>query len=280
MAVVLITGCSRGIGMLTALQFSRNKHRVFASMRDISISGDIEKAAHKERLSIEVVQLDVTDRKSIDAAVAKVLDSAGTIDVLVNNAGIGQGFGAIEEADIGKARLIFETNFFGPLQLMQAVLPGMRDQGSGTIVNVSSLSGVIAEPYSGIYAASKHALEALSEALYFESHPFGVRILIIEPGGYDTRLYWSGRDAPGFIEGSPHTEYGRRFMNAVKEKLQGGGKPGHPQAVAEAIYDSVYTDQPKLRYPVGKEAGIAELRRQLGDEEFEQAMRTTLDIWD
>jgi len=278
MAVVLITGCSRGIGLQTALQFGRNGHSVFASMRDISISSDLEEAAKSEGLAIEIVQLDVTDNASVQAAVKKVLDSAGRIDVLVNNAGFGF-MGPIEDADLDEAKLVFETNFFGPLRLMQAVLPAMREQRSGTIVNVSSLSGVIAEPYNGIYAASKHALEAASETLYFESHPFGIRVLIIEPGGHDTRGYWRAREELRFAEGSPHLEYGKRFMEAVKT-LPGADKPGDPKTVAEAIYGAVYTDQPKLRYMVGEETHVAALRRQLSDEEFEQAMRTTLDIWD
>ena len=278
MAVVLITGCSRGIGLKTALHFIRNGHSVFASMRNISISGDIEKAARDEGLPVEIVQLDVTDDASVRAAVAKVLGSAGRIDVLVNNAGFGF-FGPLEDADIDEAKLVFETNFFGPIRLAQAVLPAMREQRSGTIVNVSSLSGVIAEPYNGMYAASKHALEAASEVLYYECHPFGIRVLIIEPGGHDTRGYWRARKELRFADGSPHLEYGKRYMEAVK-KLPGADKPGDPQVVAEAIYDAVYTDRPRLRYPVGEEADIAGLRRQLSDEEFERAMRTTLDIWD
>ena len=279
MAVALITGCSRGIGLRTALHFSRKGHTVFASMRDTSIAGELENAARDEGLSIEILQLDVTDDASVQRAVAKVLDAAGRIDVLVNNAGFGF-FGPIEEADMDEAKLVFDTNFFGPLRMIQAVLPGMREQLSGTIANVSSLSGVICEPFNGVYAGSKHALEAMSESLYYESHPFGVRILVIEPGGHDTRGYWRAREERRLSEDSPYFEYGNRFMEAVREKLPGADKPGDPAAVAEAIYDAVYTDEPKLRYPVGAEAGVATLRRQLSDEEFEQAMRTTLDIWD
>jgi NAD(P)-dependent dehydrogenase (short-subunit alcohol dehydrogenase family) len=248
-------------------------------MRDTSIAGDIEKAAKAENLSIEIVQLDVTDDASVQRATAEVLSKVEQIDVLVNNAGFGF-HGPVEEANPDEARLMFETNFFGPLRLIQAVLPGMRERRSGTIVNVSSLSGVLAEPYNGIYAASKHALEAMSESLYYESHPFNVRVLIIEPGGHDTRGYWRSREERRFSENSPHFEYGNRFMEAVTKQLPGADKPGDPQVVAEAIYNAVYTDEPKLRYMVGEEAQVARLRRQLDDAEFEQAMRTTLDIWD
>ena len=206
-----------------------------------------------ESLTIEVVQLDVTDGASIKAAVANVLASAGTIDVLVNNAGFGY-MGPIEEADIDEAKLVFETNFFGPLRLIQAVLPTMREQGAGTIVNVSSLSGVIAEPYNGIYASSKHALEALSEVLHYELHPFGIRVAIIEPGGHDTKGYWNARKERRLKRDSPHFEYGDKFMEAVK-RIPGAEKPGDPRTVAEAIYEAVYTNQPRLRYPVHRRIG-------------------------
>ncbi len=278
MAVVLITGCSRGIGLLTALRFARAGDTVFASMRDTSLAGDLDKTARSEELPIKIVQLDVTDHTSALTAVTEVLGSAGTIDVLVNNAGYGF-MGPIEDADLDDAREIFETNLFGPLRLIQAVLPTMREHRSGTIVNVSSLSGIITEPYNGIYSASKHALEAASEALYFECHPFGIRVSVIDPTGQDTRGYWRGRQELRFAEGSPHLEYGLRFMEAVK-KLPGADKPGDPQEVADAIYDAVYTDRPRLRYVVGSAAELANLRRQLTDEEFEHAMRAALDMWD
>jgi NAD(P)-dependent dehydrogenase (short-subunit alcohol dehydrogenase family) len=247
-------------------------------MRDTSIAADLNKVAEREKLPIKVVQLDVIDGTSVQKAVAEVLHSTGRIDVLVNNAGVGF-HGPIEEADLEESKVIFETNFFGPIRMIQAVLPTMREQQAGTIVNISSLSGVICEPYNGIYSASKHALEAASEALYFECHPFGIRVIIIEPGGHDTRGYWRTREERRFGKNSPYLEYGQRFMEAVK-KLPGADQPGDPQAVAEAIYKAIYTDQPKLRYLVGAEANVAMLRRQLDDEEFEQTMRTALDIWD
>jgi NAD(P)-dependent dehydrogenase (short-subunit alcohol dehydrogenase family) len=279
MAVVLVTGSSRGIGLLTSLHFARNGHSVFASMRDTSLAGELEEAAKREDLVVQVVRLDVQDTASVNRAVDQVLRAAGRIDVLVNNAGYGF-HGPIEDADLEEARDVFETNFFGPLRLVKAVLPTMRAQGSGTIVNVSSVAGVIGEPFNGIYAASKHALEAASEALHFECHPFGVRVVIVEPGGHDTRGYWAAREELRFRVGSPYLEYGQRFAKAIREKLPGAGRPEDPQGVAEAIYDAVTTDEPRLRTVVGSESEIVHLRRKLDDEEFERAMRTALDIWD
>ncbi len=279
MAVVLITGCSSGIGLVTALQFSRKGDTVFASMRDTSKAGDLERAAQSENLRVEVVQLDVTEDASVRKAVERVLASAGRIDVLVNNAGIGSD-GPIEDTDDDEAKEVFETNFFGVLRVTRAVLPTMREQRSGTIVNVSSLSGKVSTPYGGIYSASKYALEAASEALYYEVHPFGIRVLIIEPGGFETRMGEHDWRVRRFTERSPYFEYERRFSESMT-RLPGRGEGRNPQVVAQAIYDAIYTDRPKLRYLVGEDAEmIAGLRRQLDDEQFEQTMRKALDIWD
>jgi NAD(P)-dependent dehydrogenase (short-subunit alcohol dehydrogenase family) len=276
---VLITGCSSGIGLVTALQFARKGDTVFASMRDTSGAGDLKERARNENLAIEVVQLDVTDDASVRKAVAHVLDAAGRIDVLVNNAGIGSQ-GPIEDTDDDEAKDVFETNFFGVLRVTRAVLPAMREQRAGAIVNVSSLSGRVSMPYGGIYSASKYALEAASEALYYEVHPFGIRVAIIEPGGFETRIDEHDWTVRRFTEDSPYFEYERRFSEGMT-RLPGGGVRGDPQVVAEAIYDAVNTDQPKLRYLVGEDAKmIGGLRHQLDDEQFEETMRKALDVWD
>ena len=279
MAVVLITGCSSGFGLLTALHFARKGDSVYASMRNSAKAGELEKARGAESLSIEVVPLDVTDDGSVANAVRQVIASAGRIDVLVNNAGIGAR-GPIEETDDDEAKEIFETNFFGTLRVIRAVLPKMREQKAGTIVNVSSLVGRVGTPFDGIYSASKFALEAASEALHYELHPFGIRVALIEPGGFETSIGDSRRIPRRFTEGSPYIELEQRFEQALT-KLPGGGDLGDPQVVAEAIYNAVHDEQPKLRYLVGQDAEmIGGLRRQLDDEQFEQTMRQTLDFWD
>ncbi len=279
MAVVLITGCSSGFGLLTALQFARKGDTVYASMRDTAKAGELEKAKQAENLTIEVVQLDVTDDESVASAVRQVVDAAGRIDVLVNNAGIGAS-GPVEETDDDEAKEIFETNFFGALRVLRAVLPQMREQKAGTIVNVSSLAGRVGPPFDGIYSASKFALEAASEALYFEVHPFGIRVLLIEPGGFETSIQGSGRVARRFTEGSPYLALQQRFQQAMT-RLPTGGERGDPQVVAEAIYNAVHDEQPKLRYLVGQDAEmIGGLRRQMDDEQFEQAIRQALDFWE
>jgi len=279
MAVVLITGCSSGFGLLTALQFARKGDTVYASMRDTSKASALEEAARKENLSVNVVQLDVTDEQSVQDAVRHVLDTEGRIDVLVNNAGIGQ-HGPVEETDDDEVKEIFETNYFGALRTVRAVAPQMRKQGSGTIVNVSSLAGVVAPPYDGIYSGSKHALEATSEALYYELHPFGVRVLLIEPGGFATNIENTRRIPRRYTEGSPYVGLDQRFQQALT-RLPAAAERADPQIVAELIYDAVHDKEPKLRYLVGQDAEqIGGLRRQLDDAQFEQTMRQALDFWE
>ena len=279
MAVVLITGCSSGFGLLSAVHFARKGDRVFASMRDTSKAGPLEDARAKESLAIDVVQLDVTDESSVANAVRQVIDAAGRIDVLVNNAGIGA-HGPIEETDDDQVKEVFETNFFGALRVIRHVVPKMREQRSGTIVNVSSLAGRVPPPFTGVYSASKFALEAASESLYFELHPYGVRVLLVEPGGFETNIENTRRMARRFTEGSPYLDFERRFQQALT-RLPAADVRGDPQVVAETIYNAVHDEKPKLRYLVGQDAEmIGGLKKQLDDEQFEQTMRQALDFWD
>ena len=279
MAIVLITGCSSGFGKLAALLFARKGDTVFASMRNVSKAGELETARDEEKLSLEIVQLDVTDQGSITRAVRDVIGKAGRIDVLVNNAGIGQ-HGPMEETDDDEVREIFDTNFFGAVNVTRAVVPQMRAQGSGTIVNVSSLAGVVTAPFGGVYSASKKALEAASEALHFELHPFGIRVAIVEPGGFETNIENTRRISRRFTEGSPYLDLERRFELSL-QKLPAAAVRADPQIVADLIYSSVHDEKPKLRYLVGQDAEmIGGLRHQLDDEQFEQTMRQALDFWD
>ena len=279
MAIVLITGCSSGFGQLAALHFARKGDTVYATMRDTSKARVLEAARDKEKLSIKIVPLDVTDEASVAGAVRHVVSEAGRIDVLVNNAGIGAQ-GPLEETADEEAKEIFETNFFGALRATRHALPQMRQQKSGTIVNVSSLAGVVCPPFDGIYSASKHALEAMTEALHYEVHPFGVRVALVEPGGFETNIGNTRRVPRRYTEGSPYAALHQRF-EASLAKLPGGGQRGDAQIVAEKIYEAVHDKEPKLRYLVGQDAEmIGGLRKQMSDEQFEQTMRQALDFWD
>ena len=279
MAVALITGCSSGFGKLAALEFARRGNQVFATMRNTSKDGPLRAEAEAAGVSVDVVRLDVNDRQSVEAAVAEVAKRAGQIDVLVNNAGIDTG-GPVEDFDDDEVAAVFETNVFGVIRTTRAVLPHMRAQGSGTIVTVGSLAGKVSAPYGGIYSASKHAVEALCDALYYELHPFGIRVVLIEPGGFETEISNNSQTARRFTEGSAYVEVEQRFSDA-SAKLPGGGEQADAQVVADAIVDATEAEEPKRRYLVGQDAEmIGGLHKQMSDEDFEKAMRTTLDIWD
>jgi len=275
MTVTLITGCSSGFGRLAANTFAGNGHRVFATMRDPSRAKDLDPAA-------TVVELDVDDDASVRRAVGEVLDQAGRIDVLVNNAGFGLR-GPVEQADLDAARRMFETNVFGVVRMCQAVLPVMRSQESGVIVNVSSLAGVVANPFGGLYAASKHALEAITDTLHYEAHPWNIRVVSIEPGAFETRFGDNVHVSSGFDESSPYWSLATGFNEAL-ERLRGGmtGEGGaDPQLVADAIWEAATDPAHPRRRLVGADAEmIGSLRKQLDDEQFEQTVRQALDFWD
>ncbi len=192
MSVALITGTSTGIGLATAVTLARAGHSVYGAMRDPDGSGgELRALAEAEQLAITAVKIDVDDDASVADGIARVLAEAGRIDVLVNNAGIGGG-GAVEEVKLADVRRIMETNFFGPLRCIQAVVPGMRERQAGCIVNISSIAGRIAAAPQAPYAASKWALEALGEVLAQEVKPFNIRVALIEPGIIATPIFKKG----------------------------------------------------------------------------------------
>ncbi len=279
MANVLITGCSSGFGLLSALEFARRGDTVFASMRTVSKAAALNDAAAAEGLKVNVVSLDVTDDDSVRSAVAGVAAEAGTIDVLVNNAGIEMN-GAIHLIADDEALWQLDTNVLGPLRTMRAVVPIMLQQGGGTIVNVSSVAGVAAVPYSGMYAASKHALEAMTEAMHYELSHKGIRLALIEPGQFTTEFSSNSQMAAGMAADTEATDRRLRFRGAMSGLLP-AGPPPDPQLVANAIVDAAQAKAPKLRVPVGADAELVTAARSSMDfESFEQAMRQTLNWFD
>ena len=272
--VVLVTGCSTGFGMLTALAFARRGDKVFATMRNTAKAGELLDAAAAQNLTVEVVELDVTDDKSVEAGVGQVLSTAGRVDVLVNNAGVG-GRAAIETFPDELVRSIFETNVFGVLRMLRAVLPGMREQGSGAVVNVSSLAGLSPVPFNGMYAASKHALEAITEALALEVQPFGIRVSLVEPGYFKTNI---GENVVASTRLSDDSPYAEKERDAVAGVTAAVARGGDPQVVADAIVVAAPSERPRLRYPLG--AGADFILRAgaspLGDEWATQNRRIAL----
>jgi NAD(P)-dependent dehydrogenase (short-subunit alcohol dehydrogenase family) len=279
MSVVLITGCSSGFGKLSAIAFARRGDTVFASMRDTSRSQALRDEAAAAGVSVEIIHLDVNDRASVEAAVVSIQQVAGRIDVLVNNAGIGA-VAPTEEFDDDEFLRVFDTNVFGVLRTTRAVLPLMRAQRSGRIVNVGSLAGIVASPFRGIYSASKAAVEAITDAMYYELHPFGIHMCVVEPGFFETAISDNRMPLRRDEDASPYADLFRRYEDA-SSKAPGGAVRADPQAVADIIVRAATEEQPKRRYPVGKDAElIAPLHKQMSDEEFEKVMRTTLDFWD
>ena len=185
--VVVITGSSTGIGFATSLAFAQNGYRTFATMRDLSKAELIKKKAVKEHLPLKVIQIDVDQCSSVKKAIKKIFEEEKRIDILINNAGYGL-FGALEDFTIEDIKKQFETNFFGAIRTIQQVLPIMRSQRSGNIVNISSISGLIGFPASSVYVSSKFALEGMSESLSYEVEPYGINVILIEPGVINTNF--------------------------------------------------------------------------------------------
>jgi NAD(P)-dependent dehydrogenase (short-subunit alcohol dehydrogenase family) len=242
MPTALITGTSTGIGRETALYFARQGYQVFAGARN--------PAAVEGHPNIVAVKLDVDQDDSVREAVDTVLREAGAIDVLVNNAGFGFA-GAVEYVPLEKVRALFETNFYGAVRMMQATLPAMRERGRGTIVNVTSVMGHLTLGCHAFYAASKFALAAVSESLAIEVKPFGVRVVIIEPGVILTPI-WNKAEAL-MPEGHPYGFAMDRLWRLFEAQLADGTMP---DTVARAIYEAVHTDQPRLRHAVGADAEV------------------------
>jgi NAD(P)-dependent dehydrogenase (short-subunit alcohol dehydrogenase family) len=238
----LITGTSRGFGREWAIAALERGDRVAATARDVSSLDDLV-AAHGD--SILPIELDVTDREADFAAVAQAHEHFGRLDVVVNNAGYGQ-FGMVEELTEAEARNQIETNLFGALWITQAALPFLRDQGSGHIIQVSSIGGISAFPMVGIYHASKWALEGLSQALAQEVKDFGIKVTLIEPGGYSTD--WSGSSAGRATELPAYADL-RERANAWRAQR---GKPGDPVATRDAVLKIVDSDDPPLRVFFGE----------------------------
>jgi short-subunit dehydrogenase len=268
---VLITGASAGIGRALAEKLAAKGYRVLATMRTPAKGQELADAAKSNGWDLEIIQLDVRDDASVKAAV----EQAGDIDVLVNNAGF-EVWGPLEEMTVDDIKDQFETNVYGPFRLILAVAPGMRNRESGVIVNVSSVAGRVAAPLNGLYAASKYALEALSETLHYEIGHFGVRIHLIEPGGVDTG-FADTRRMVGAAAGkeSPYTEMVQDWEKAA-ERLNPGGTSTHAPDVADVIIDAIENGE-KLRYPVGSDATmVMAARKAMDDEQFEAAMRQQL----
>ncbi len=235
--VILITGASSGIGAVTATYLSENGFQVYGTSRNLK----------QENLNFEMLKLDVLDRSSIDRAVDHILEKEGKIDVLINNAGMGI-TGAIEETPIEEMRKVFQTNFFGTLEVIQSVTPHMRNQGSGLIINVTSIAGYMGLPFRGIYSATKGSLEIAAEALSIETKRFGIKVVNVAPGDFATNIA-SGRYHTPVFKDSPYAEIYQRNLDLMDAHVDSGQ---NPIVMAHKILKIINDPNPKLHYKVGE----------------------------
>ncbi len=247
MSVILVTGASTGIGQATALHLASKGHRVFAGVRSPDTATELKNKIAADDVPVELVQLDITDQPSVDRAINDIMASAGRIDALVNNAGIGGGR-AVEETPLEEVREVFETNYFGTVRMLHAITPIMREQRSGRIVNMSSLAGRMVFGCHGHYSAAKWALEGLSEALAFEMAEFNVRVALIEPGTVPTPAWEKGTPPPD------DTHYTNSLQRLAAWATHTMSNPAAPLDVAVAVAHAIESDTPHFRYPVGQDA--------------------------
>ena len=262
MTIAVVTGTSTGIGLATAVTLARAGHTVYATMRNPQKGGEELRAiAEREHLPLRIEALDVDSDESVRNAFAKILAEAGRIDVLVNNAGISGG-AAVEETPIAAFRATMETNYFGALRCIQAVVPSMRERQSGCIVNVTSVAGRLSVAPNAAYSSSKFALEAASESLAQEVKAFGVRVAIVEPGVVATPIFGKGQPPPANSK-YPHR---RRIAELFRASLE---NPVSPYVVGDKIREIVDSGTWQLRHPVGPDAeGFLAWRASMTDEQW------------
>jgi NAD(P)-dependent dehydrogenase (short-subunit alcohol dehydrogenase family) len=271
--VALVTGCSSGIGLETAVALAREGHFTFATMRNLKKADALEKIVKDENLPISILELDVDDKKSMDNAIEKIIEQKGRIDTLVNNAGWGM-WGTVEDVSIDEFKEQFETNFFSIVRMIQKIAPIMRKQKSGSIVNVSSVAGRIGFPVSPAYISSKFALEGLSECLRFELSPFGINVITIEPGVIKTNFFDSMKMAKKSDSNSVYNDITSKVISGVKMMAEMGTDPNE---VANTILKSINEKNPLPRYIVGNDAMMfLEAKKMKTDIEFENYIKKEL----
>jgi NAD(P)-dependent dehydrogenase (short-subunit alcohol dehydrogenase family) len=248
--VVIVTGSSSGIGLESSLLLARNGYITYATMRSPEKDASIKAAVQKEGLPIRIVQLDVTNDTSVKNAIDHIISEAGRIDVLVNNAGYGLG-GALEDLSMEEIKSQYETNLFGLIRVTQAVLPTMRKQKSGRILNLSSGAGIFGYPGGSAYVSTKFAVEGLSESIAYELEPFGIKVILIEPGFIRTNFANAMVVAKKAQDpASPYSELMQKIMASTSEL---GKNASSAELVANIILDAASNPNPRLRYLAGKD---------------------------
>ncbi len=275
--VAVVTGSSSGIGFETSLLLSRNGFHTYATMRNLSKSKKINDIAEKENLPLKVLQLDVTDNKSVKDSINQIKNERSRIDVLVNNAGYDV-MGAVEDISLDEFKSQFETNFFGVIRVTKEVIPIMRNQGVGNIINISSIGGRIGIPLNTAYISSKFALEGLSESMRYELEQFGIDVILIEPGVVKTNFFENADVVNNKTNNktSAYSQLTQKLFEGFEPMLKSNSS-SLPSDVAEVIYQAIQSNNRDIRYLVGKDAvSIINTRQKLSDKEFENWIKESL----
>ena len=272
--VAVVTGSSSGIGFETSLTLARSGFLTYATMRNLGKGATIKSVAAKEGLPIRVVQLDVTEERSINDAIHSIKSDVGKIDVLVNNAGYGLN-GAFEDLAMEEIKAQYETNLFGVIRVTQAVLPIMRKQKSGIIVNISSGAGRFGYPGGSAYVSTKFAIEGLSESMAYELEPFGIRVVLVEPGVIKTNFVNSIVAAKKSQDpNSPYTQLMQNVATSFQHMIEGGSST---DVVAKVVLEAVTSENPSLRYLAGNDVETwIQGKKSMSDEEFYKMMKENL----
>jgi NAD(P)-dependent dehydrogenase (short-subunit alcohol dehydrogenase family) len=266
--IAVVTGSSSGIGFETSTLLAKSGFYTYATVHKLKGEGSHQliDTAKKEKLPLEVIQLDVNSDESVKNTINSIVKKNKRIDVIVNNAGYALG-GALEETSMDEIRKQFETNFFGTVRVMQAAIPVMRKQRSGKIINITSMGGRVSIPFSTFYHGSKFALEGVSESLQYELAPFGIKIILIEPGAVGSNFWKSIKIAKK--ANSPNSPYAQLVANVLKTFKKMEENAMHPTEVAKTVLDAVTSNDPQLRYVVGNDASkTLEARKNMSDVEF------------
>ena len=278
--VAVVTGSSSGIGFETSLLLARKRFYTYATMRNLNKSRKLNDIAEKENLPLKVLQLDVTDDKSVKVAINQIRDESSRIDVLVNNAGYDV-MGAVEDLSIDEFKSQFETNFFGVIRVTKEVIPIMRNQGSGNIINISSVGGRIGIPLNTAYISSKFALEGLSESMRYELDQFGIDVILIEPGVVKTNFFENADvvniNTTNNNKTSLYSQLTQKLFEGFEPMLKSDSSSSLPSDVAEVIYQTIESSNRQVRYLVGKDAdSIIKTRQNLSDKEFENWIKESI----
>jgi NAD(P)-dependent dehydrogenase (short-subunit alcohol dehydrogenase family) len=270
--VALVTGSSRGIGFVTSTILARNGFLTYASMRNLDKEKEIRLVVDKEKIPLKTIQLDVTDSNSVDNAIKSIMEQSGRIDVLVNNAGYGL-VGAFEELGMEEIKQQYETNLFGVMRVTQAVLPIMRKQKSGIIVNMSSGAGRFGYPNGSAYVSTKFALEGLTESVAYEVEPFGIKIVLVEPGFVRTNF----SNVVAKKSQSTNSQYSKMTEKMAASIEQMKLKSSPPELVANVVLEVVTSKNPNLRYLAGKDVEKwMEQKKNMSDEQFFSMIKQSL----